>query len=291
MFNGVITALATPFHNGRVDYKSLEQLIDQQLSHGIQGFVVCGTTAESPTLKEAEQLQILEFVCNKVKGQVPILFGSGSNCTQKTIELSHKASAFPIDGLLIVVPYYNKPPQEGLIQHFETIANNVEKPVVLYNVPGRTITSIAADTLIRLASHPNIVGIKEASGDLDFLKNVKPLVPADFNWLSGDDETSIEFTYLGGDGVISVCSHIAPDSMVQWIQKARDKNGQVLEEFEPNKQWIQQIYTAPNPIPVKAALFHRGVIATKEMRLPLTPMPDDLETTMLDTFKKFPGVL
>ncbi len=291
MFSGVITALVTPFQNGGVDYKSLENLIDQQLSQGIQGFVVCGTTAESPTLSEEEQLLILDFVCNKVKGQVPIIFGSGSNSTQKTIELSRKASTYPIDGLLVVVPYYNKPPQEGLIQHFEMVANSVEKPVVLYNVPGRTITTIAADTLIRLASHPNIVGIKEASGDLEFLKKVKPLVPHDFDWLSGDDETSVEFTYIGGDGVISVCSHIAAQPMVRWIQMARDKDGQVLEEFEPHKQWIRQIYTAPNPIPVKAALFKKGVIATKEMRLPLVPMSEALETTMLETFKKFPGVL
>ena len=291
MFSGVITALVTPFQNGDVDYKSLEQLIGQQLSNGIQGFVVCGTTAESPTLSEVEQLQILDFVCKQVQGRVPIIFGSGSNSTQKTIELSRKASRYPIDGLLVVVPYYNKPPQEGLIQHFETIASNVEKPVVLYNVPGRTITAIAADTLVRLASHPNIVGIKEASGDLEFLKKVKPLVPSDFDWLSGDDETSVEFTYLGGDGVISVCSHLAPQAMVQWIQKARDRDGHVLEEFEPHKKWIRQIYTAPNPIPVKAALYKKGVIATKEMRLPLIPMPENLETTMLETFKNFPGVL
>jgi len=217
MFSGVFTALITPFKSGAIDYESLKKLIEHQMAGGIQGFVVCGTTAESPTLSNIEKLEILDFILAEVKGKVPIIFGSGSNCTRSTIELSLKACERDIDGLLVVAPYYNKPTQRGLIQHFTAVANNVSKPVVLYNVPGRTIVEIEPDTVVELSHHKNICGIKEANSDINNFSKYKNRVAPDFCFLSGDDNSCISFCLLGAHGVISVCSHIAPKKMQQWI--------------------------------------------------------------------------
>ncbi len=291
MFKGVFTALITPFKNNEVDYDSLDRLINDQLKNGIQGFVVCGTTGESVTLTEEEQLQVLDFVCNKVKGKVPILFGSGSNNTDKTIKWSQKACNYPIDGLLVVVPYYNKPPQEGLLAHFKEIANNVDKPVVLYNVPGRTIAQLEPATIIELSRHKNIVGIKEANGDLSHFAKYINEVPSDFCLLSGDDGSSVEFCKMGGHGVISVCSHIAPNKMVEWINKAIENDDSLLSEFENNKKWIDGLYITSNPIPVKYGVLKKGLIATDDMRLPLVPMNEMLKKEFDQIFSEFEGLL
>ena len=290
MFQGVFTALVTPFLNGKIDFESLEKLIDFQLQGGIQGFVVCGTTGESATLNLEEQMSVLDFVCKKVGGKVPLLFGSGTNSTAKTIELSRKACEYPIDGLLVVVPYYNKPNQEGLLAHFKAVADAAKKPVVLYNVPGRTVAALEPSTVIELSKHPNICGIKEANGNLDNFAKYKDHTPKDFSLLSGDDESCVAFCLMGGHGVISVCSHISPSSMVGWIKRARSGDETVKQEFAQQCEWIQKLYLTSNPIPVKAALYKLGIIRTKEMRLPMTPMNLDLENTMmssLDSFRDF----
>jgi 4-hydroxy-tetrahydrodipicolinate synthase len=291
MFRGVFTALVTPFKEGKIDFTSLENLIVQQLEGGIQGFVVCGTTGESVTLTEDEQFQILDFVCQKVNKRVPILFGSGTNNTAKTIALSKKACQFPIDGLLVVVPYYNKPPQEGLIEHFTAIANEATRPIILYNVPGRTITALSPESIVQLSKHPNIIGIKEADSDLNNFSKYKNLVPSDFLLLSGDDESSVNFCLLGGHGVISVCSHIAPQQMVEWVQRALEKDPKIRDEFRQQHIWIKSLYLTSNPIPVKAALQLKGIIFSKEMRLPLVPMDSQLENKMAQTLKGFKGLL
>ncbi|MEM7645302.1 MAG: 4-hydroxy-tetrahydrodipicolinate synthase, partial [Pseudomonadota bacterium] len=178
MFSGVYTALVTPFKEGQIDFQSLEKLITDQLENSISGFVVCGTTGESVTLTPDEQMQVLKFVCDKTAGRLPILFGSGSNNTQKTIETSLKACEYPIDGLLVVVPYYNKPPQEGLVAHFTTVADAVPKPLILYNVPGRTITALTPESVIQLSKHPNIAGIKEADSNLENFAKYKDQFPS-----------------------------------------------------------------------------------------------------------------
>ncbi|MCB0377627.1 MAG: 4-hydroxy-tetrahydrodipicolinate synthase [Bdellovibrionales bacterium] len=291
MFKGVYTALVTPFLNGEIDFPSLDKLIDQQLSNGIQGFVVCGTTAESPTLTNQEKLELLQFTTERVKGKVPILFGSGSNCTKKTIELSQAACEFKIDGLLVVVPYYNKPPQEGLLAHFTAVADASNKPIVMYNVPGRTVTSLAADTIIELAKHPNIRGIKEADGDLNNFSKYKSAVGDDFALLSGDDESCVSFCLLGGHGVISVCSHVAPAAMVKWIHRAINKDESVREEYRRQQLWISNLYMTSNPIPVKAALNQKGVIASKEMRLPLVELNDTMTSQLMKSFENFQDIL
>lgn len=291
MFQGVWTALVTPFLNGSIDFDSLEKLVENQIQSGVSGLVVCGTTGESVTLSEEEQLSILSFVCEKNRGRVKVLFGSGSNATAKTIALSKKANAYPIDGFLVVVPYYNKPPQEGLVAHFTAVADSVEKPVVLYNVPGRTITALHPESVITLSKHPNIVGIKEANGDLGNFYKYKDQLPSDFALLSGDDESCVDFCFNGGHGVISVCSHLAPSAMVQWIQRARNKDPKVAKEFYLQQPWIRSLYLTSNPIPVKAALAAKGLIRSDELRLPLVVMNNDLKAQMLATLKQFQGIL
>ncbi len=291
MFKGVFTALLTPFKNQEVDYPSLEKLINHQLEQGIQGFVVCGTTGESATLTPEEQLEVLDFVCKKVNKQVPILFGSGSNNTKKTVEWSKKACEYPIDGLLVVVPYYNKPPQPGLLAHFKKVADEVPKPVVLYNVPGRTVAQLEPSTIIELSKHKNIVGIKEANGDLSHFDQYKNAVPDDFCLLSGDDGTSIEFCFSGGHGIISVCSHIAPAKMVEWIKRAIEKDDAVKLEFETNKKWINGLYVTANPIPVKYGVYKKGLIESDETRLPLISMEDHVKKTVDVAFSGFEELL
>lgn len=291
MFQGVFTALITPFHNNQVDFESLDKLLEDQIKQGIQGLVVCGTTGESATLTEEEQFQVLDFVCKKVDKKIPVLFGSGSNNTAKTISMSQKACQYPIDGLLVVVPYYNKPPQEGLIAHFTAVADSVDKPIVLYNVPGRTVTSLSPDSVVELSKHPNIAGIKEANSDLNNFSMYKSKVPADFALLSGDDESCINFCFLGGHGVISVCSHVAPGKMVQWVTRAKERDESVREEFRQQHRWIQSLYISANPIPVKYALMKKGIIATDDVRLPLVPMADDLKKQLQQSFSDYQGLL
>ncbi len=291
MLNGVFTALVTPFKNGEIDFLSLEKLITQQLEAGIQGFVVCGTTGESVTMSEEEQMKILSFVCEKNQGRAKILFGSGSNSTSKTISMGKKACEYPIDGLLVVVPYYNKPPQEGLIAHFKAVADAAAKPIILYNVPGRTITALEPQSVITLSEHPNIAGIKEANGDLENFKKYKDLVPKDFSLFSGDDESCVDFCLMGGHGVISVCSHVAPREMVGWISRAQKGDEKVSAEFKDQHPWIKSLYLTSNPIPVKAALHLKGILSTDEMRLPLVPMNETLKNQMLVTMKQFKGLL
>lgn len=291
MFKGVFTALVTPFNNQAVDFESLEKLLEDQLKGGIQGLVVCGTTGESATLTDEEQLKVLDFVCKKVDGQVPVLFGSGTNNTEKTIQWSQKACEYPIDGLLVVVPYYNKPPQEGLLAHFNKVADNVKKPVVLYNVPGRTVAQLEPKTIIELSKHKNIVGIKEANGDLKHFAQYKDEVPDGFCLLSGDDGTCIEFCQQGGHGVISVCSHMAPNKMVEWVKRAVEKDTSVQPEFEKNKTWINSLYVTANPIPVKFGVFKKGLIKSDEMRLPLITMNDALKSEVEKAFSEFEGLL
>ena len=291
MFKGVFTALITPFKDGKIDFDSLDKLVAQQLEGDIQGFVVCGTTGESATMTEEEQFSVLDFICKKVDKKVPIIFGSGSNNTAKTISMSQKACDYPIDGLLVVVPYYNKPPQEGMIAHFEAVANAVEKPIILYNVPGRTVASLDPETIIHLSKHKNICGIKEANSDLNNFSKYKNLVPEDFSLLSGDDESCVNFSLLGGHGVISVCSHVAPKQMVNWVNRAIEKDESVREEFRAQHRWINGLYVTANPIPVKHAMMMKSVIASNEMRLPLVTMNEKTENEMLLTFNDFKELL
>ncbi len=254
--SGVITALVTPFKNEKVDYASLESLVKQQLAGGVDGFVINGTTAESPTVLPSERREIFSFIKKRVPSNFPLILGTGSNSTQQTIEDSKEAEKMGADAVLVVVPYYNKPPQRGLLEHFKSVASAISIPVILYNVPSRTITALELETIKRLSEHPNILGIKEASGNIDFAKKIRSLCGKSFLLLSGDDGTYDEFMAAGGDGVISVASHIIPREMKEIRAKTK-------------KELIDSLFSEANPIPVKMALKLMNIIETQECRLPL----------------------
>lgn len=272
-FKGVFTALITPFKNQKVDYVSLEKLVKQQLDGKVEGFVVNGTTAESPTLKDEEVAEIFKKIRSWTKGTVPLILGTGSNSTEKTIDNTKQAGEMGADAALVVVPYYNKPPQQGLYLHFKAVADASKIPVILYNVPGRTITSLDPETVGRLAEVKNIIGIKEATGNIDIEKKIIEKTHKDFVMLSGDDGTYADFLKNKGHGVISVATHVIPEAFVSLTNAAR--KGQYAESeatLNKYKKLIDLLFVEPNPIPVKRALQAMGIIESAELRLPLVEM-------------------
>ena len=258
-FKGVHTALVTPFYNGKLDLESLERLVQDQLRHGINGFVVSGTTGESPTITLDEKKVIFDFIKRLVPNQFPLIVGTGSNSTAKTIEESMHAQQMGADALLVVVPYYNKPPQRGLVAHFTAVAESINIPLILYNVPGRTITALDIDSIKQLSMHPNIIGIKEASGDITFAKQIRQICGPKFLLLSGDDGSYDDFMKIGGDGVISVASHVIPKAMLN-------------QQATKNIELIKMLFVEANPIPIKKALQICGIIKSAELRLPLVEL-------------------
>jgi 4-hydroxy-tetrahydrodipicolinate synthase len=263
------TALVTPFRDGKVDFESLSKLIEQQLAAGVGGFVVNGTTAESPTLEWSEVVEIFNFTKARVGKSIPLIVGTGSNSTKKTIEISQKAEALGADALLVVVPYYNKPPQRGLVAHFEAVASSVGVPVLLYNVPSRTISSLSIESIQKLSQHKNIIGIKEASGNIEFAKEIIKSCGKEFIMLSGDDGTYAEFLQAGGHGVISVASHIIPKAFVSLIES------QGLDvSYKSYLPLINLLFCEANPIPVKKALQLMNIIGSAELRLPLCELEE-----------------
>ena len=284
---GVFTALITPFKNQKVDFSSLEKLIDQQLKGRVDGFVINGTTAESPTLNAEEREQIYKFVRKKISPQKTLIFGTGSNDTEKTIEDSLRAQELGADALLIVVPYYNKPPQRGLVAHFSKVAAAVETPILLYNVPGRTIAALSVESVAELGQIKNIVGIKEASGDIKFLQEIKKRVSDKFILLSGDDGTYVEFLRAGGHGVISVTSHIFPEAMKRWQEMVFAGQGEMAQaDFKKYKALTDLMFVEANPIPVKAALKMLNIIERDELRLPLVTLEEKWRKPIQDELKK-----
>lgn len=288
---GTFTALITPFIGGKIDYKSLDRMIKHQLENGVDGFVVNGTTGESPTLKDTEKVELFTHIRKLVGTQVPLIMGTGSNDTAKSIEDSQKAEAFGADAILVVVPYYNKPPQRGLYAHFKAIATSVKIPTILYNVPGRTITSLAAETVGDLAKVSGVVGIKEASGKMDVAADIIKACGKDFVMLSGDDGTYVEFLGQGGHGVISVASHVIPKQMVQWRKWALE--GQLEKAHTDIAKYmdlINLLFVEANPIPVKKAMQLMGLIDSAELRLPLVELGVE-HTEKLKAEMKKVGVL
>lgn len=269
---GVFTALVTPFRGGKIDYVSLNKLLNQQVNAGVNGFVVNGTTGESPTLTDQEVKQVVKFVKQKFPEKT-IIIGTGTNNTLVSIEKTKFAKTLGADAALVVVPYYNKPTQNGLFRHFSVIANKSKFPIILYNVPGRTITSLSVETICKLSKNSHIVGIKEATGDISFFKKLKRSCSKNFIFLSGDDVTYDQFLISGGDGVISVASHIIPEKMVEWTS-LRLSNKQIKKEFPKYKKLIQSMFIEANPIPVKWMLFKMGILKSPELRLPLTTLSE-----------------
>ena len=271
MFRGAYTALVTPLRDDRIDEPALVALVNQQISAGIHGLVPCGTTGEASTLSTAEHLRVVEVVVQTAAGRVPVLAGASANDTRKAVELARACKQLGAAGTLQVTPYYNKPTQAGLAAHFTAIADATELPVVVYNVPGRTGVDLLPETVAALARHPHIVGIKEATGDMVRIARLRELLPdADrFDLLSGDDFTILPFLALGGHGVISVTSNVAPAWISQLCAAAQ------AGRWDDARAWhykqlplARALFGQPNPIPVKSALALLGR-CTAEMRLPL----------------------
>jgi len=273
MFTGTYTALVTPFRNGRIDFPTLERLIRRQIRAGVDGIVPTGTTGESPTLNCEEHAEVIRRSVKIAKGRVKILAGTGANSTREAIELTKAAEVAGADGSLQVSPYYNKPSQEGLFQHFRAIARATRLPIILYSIPGRCVVEIAVDTVVRLAKDcRNIVGIKEAGGNVDRVSQLRQALPKSFTVLSGDDALTLPFLSVGADGVISVASNVIPGEMVKLVRAFREGKPAVAQRIHAKYyRLFKSLFVETNPVPVKAALAMRNEIAP-EVRLPLTPL-------------------
>jgi 4-hydroxy-tetrahydrodipicolinate synthase len=274
MFKGAIVAIVTPFKKGKVDEASLRKLIEFQIKNGTDGIVPCGTTGESSTLSHEEHDRVIEIVIDAVKKRVPVIAGTGSNSTAEAIQLTRHAYKAGADGALMVAPYYNRPTQEGLYQHYKAVAEAVPIPIIIYNIPGRTGVNINPDTLARLARIKNIVGVKEASGSIKQMSDVISLCGPNFDVLSGDDLFTLPLMAMGGRGVISVISNVAPADMAGLVDAfaAGDmKKAQALH-FKMSGL-IDALFIETNPTPVKAALSLMKKISY-EVRLPLYKLSD-----------------
>jgi 4-hydroxy-tetrahydrodipicolinate synthase len=276
IFRGAFVAIVTPFIDGQVDEQGLIDLIEFHIANGTNGIVPCGTTGESATLSHEEHHRVVELTVKTANGRVPVVAGSGSNSTSEAINLTRHAKDAGVDGVLMVSPYYNKPSQEGLYQHYKAVAEAVDVPIILYNVPSRTSSNILPQTVARLAQIDNIVGIKEATADLNQISEVIRLCPADFSVLSGDDFTSMPTVLIGGTGVISVTSNVAPRDMAEMMEAALagdvDKAKQMHYKLFP---LMQAMFYDTNPVPAKKSLELMGKIKSGTPRLPLCSIDDD----------------
>ncbi|MBW2630424.1 MAG: 4-hydroxy-tetrahydrodipicolinate synthase [Deltaproteobacteria bacterium] len=274
MFRGSIVAIVTPFKDGKVDEEALRELIEFQIKSGTDGIVPCGTTGESATLSHEEHDRVIEITVDAVRKRVPVIAGTGSNNTTEAIRLTRHAYEAGVDGTLLVTPYYNKPTQEGLYQHYKAVAEAVPVPIVLYNVPGRTGINLLPETDARLSKISNIAGIKEASGDLKQISKIVELCSDDFVVLSGDDFTVLPILAVGGRGVISVVSNIIPEDMAAMVDAFDEGRPDKAREFHYRMRPVMDAcFLETNPVPVKAALAMMGKIEY-EVRLPLCRMSD-----------------
>ncbi|HIF96158.1 MAG TPA: 4-hydroxy-tetrahydrodipicolinate synthase [Myxococcales bacterium] len=274
MFEGILTALVTPFRDDLIDDQALGALVERQIAGGVQGVVPCGSTGESATLSHAEHRHVVEVVVEAAAERVAVVAGTGSNSTREAIELTLHAQQAGADGALLLSPYYNKPTQEGIYLHYAAVAQQTGFPLVVYNIPGRTASNVAPETLARLAEIENIVGVKEACGDIDQIAHVIAGCPSDFSVLSGDDALLLPLLALGGAGCISTSSNVVPESLCALLTawQAGD-TGRALEIHQQLLPLFDVLFCETNPIPVKAALALMGLVGD-EIRLPLTPISE-----------------
>jgi len=272
MFSGSLVALVTPFDgNNRVDYTSLKRLIDFHVDQGSDGLVIAGTTGESATLSHSEHIDLIGHAADLADGRLPIIAGTGSNSTAQTVDLSRTVMEMAIDACLVVVPYYNKPVQEGIYRHFSVVADAVDKPVMLYNVPGRTVADMLPETVGRLSKHGNIFGIKEATGNIERLKAIQNLVDDEFRLFSGDDFTLRPFIEQGGHGVVTVSGNVAPKQVAELCRLASEGKNDEAKVLDDTLQPLNKcLFGESSPIPVKWAVSQMGLMED-HIRLPLTP--------------------
>ncbi len=286
MFEGSFVALVTPFKDDEsLDEAKLKELIEFQIDGGTHGIVPCGTTGESPSLSEEEHDRVIELTVETVNGRVPIIAGTGSNSTMRTLRATEHAAHAGADAALIVTPYYNKPNQQGLYAHYMKIADSVDIPIIIYNVPGRCGTDILSDTVAQLADHPNIVGLKEATGELKRASELVSMCPDDFVVLSGDDINTLPILSVGGKGVISVVANVDPADIAETCNAFKAGNIELARKLHyKTMQLAVDLFIETNPIPAKTALMLMGKLNGK-LRLPLAPLTPANQETLRQTLK------
>src|SRR5881392_2351360 len=288
MFRGTFTAVVTPFRNGDIDFAAFEKLVEAQIAAGITGIVAVGTTGESPTLTHDEKHQVIERTIKLAKGRCKVIAGAGTNSTRDSIEATKFAEKAGADGALLVAPYYNKPSQEGLFRHFRAIAGATSLPVMLYNIPGRCAVDIAADTVVRLAeTGRNIVSIKEASGSVERVAELRRRLPQEFTILSGDDSLTLPFMAVGAVGVVSVASNLFPAELCALVRACESGDLKSAEQLHRKLlPLFKDLFIEPNPVPVKTALGWHGAMSG-EVRLPLCEVSETNQARLRKTLDEF----
>ena len=286
MFNGSGVAIVTPFTNGEVDIEKFKSLIDFHLKNNTQALIVLGTTGEATTIDGKEKELIIKTAVQHVNKKIPVIIGTGSNSTLTSIKYTKKAEELGADGALVVTPYYNKATQPGLIRHYTEIANSTKLPIILYNVPGRTCVNIEPETVAELAKIENIIGIKEACGDMSQILEIKRLVPADFKVYSGNDDNVVPICACGGNGVISVAANILPAEFQRMCELFFEGNLKGALELQLKyKRLVDLLFIEVNPIPIKAAVSVMGYIEN-ELRLPLTSIEENNMILLVEEMKR-----
>ncbi|WHX42325.1 4-hydroxy-tetrahydrodipicolinate synthase [Mesobacillus sp. AQ2] len=285
-FGRVSTAMVTPFdHKGHIDFAKTTQLVNHLISNGTDSLVVAGTTGESPTLSKEEKIALFQHVVKVVDKRVPVIAGTGSNNTYATIELTKKAEEIGVDAIMIVAPYYNKPNQEGLYQHFKAAAEATSLPVMVYNIPGRSVVNILPETVIKLAEIPNIVAVKEASGELNAMTKIIASTPDDFLLYSGDDGLTLPVLAIGGVGIVSVASHVIGNEMQAMVDAFfSGRNEDAAKMHQRLLPVMQGLFAAPSPGPVKTALQLKG-LDVGSVRLPMVPLTEQERTAVAKLFE------
>ncbi|MGP4040243.1 4-hydroxy-tetrahydrodipicolinate synthase [Gracilibacillus sp. D59] len=287
-FGRLLTAMVTPFdQNNRMDLNITTQLIEHLIATGSDGLVVAGTTGESPTLSHEEKISLFKHVVKVVDGRVPIIAGTGSNNTQASIELTKEAEQIGVDGSLVVTPYYNKPNQEGLYQHYAAIAQETKLPIMLYNIPSRAVVRLNVETVVALSQIDNIVAVKDSTGDLDGIASILEQVDDDFSVYSGDDSLTLPIKSIGGSGIVSVSSHIIGKEMKEMIELF--EQGKVKEASRLHRKLLpimRALFMAPSPSPVKSALTYKG-LDVGSVRLPLVPLSPFEEQNLFRVIESF----
>ena len=286
LFGRVSTAMVTPFdHKGHIDFPKTTQLINHLIENGTDSLVIAGTTGESPTLTKEEKLALFKHAVKVADKRVPVIAGTGSNNTYESIELTKKAEQIGVDAIMIVAPYYNKPNQEGLYQHFKAIAENTSLPVMVYNIPGRSSVNILPETIIRLSEIPNIAAVKEASGDLNAMAKIIANTAGDFMLYSGDDGLTLPCMAIGGTGIVSVASHVIGNEMQEmitaYLNGENEKAAKIHQKILPI---MEGLFAAPSPVPVKTALQLRG-LDVGSVRLPMVPLTEQERSAVAALFK------
>lgn len=287
IFTGVGVALTTPFTNEDVDYEAFENHIEFLIDNGVKSIIINGTTAENPTLTAEERKTLLEWGIKKVNGRVPVIAGTGTNNTQASIDESIRAKELGADAIMLITPYYNKTSQRGLIAHFTKIANEVELPVVLYNVPSRTNMSIEIDTVLKLSENPYIVALKDATGDLEYAKSLKEQLPSDFALYSGNDDNMFDYYRLGGEGLISVVANVIPNETQQlYDYVSNDQLDKATTLNEDIVTLLNHLSVDVNPIPIKLLTSELG-FGNYEVRLPLVTLDEEERKVLSEAFNTF----